>query len=96
MRAASWLREARRAPEEDFEGSGPDCEALDGFALIARSMAWSSVLAVVAAKVAALAIGAVNRLWVTRAQWLRVGLGTHGNGTSTSIAPMSFYVSDRE
>lgn len=45
MRAASWLREGRRAAEEDFEWSGPGCEAADGFALIARSMAWSIVMA---------------------------------------------------
>ncbi|KAH9997371.1 hypothetical protein BJV77DRAFT_984923, partial [Russula vinacea] len=39
------LKEASRATEEDFERSGPDCEAADGFALIARSIARSIVVA---------------------------------------------------
>jgi hypothetical protein len=39
MRAASWLREGRRPLEEGgrsaFESSGPGCEAVDGFVLMA-------------------------------------------------------------
>ena len=38
MRAASWLSEGRRPPEEgrsDFESSGPGCEAVDEFVLMA-------------------------------------------------------------
>jgi len=39
MRAASWLSEGRRPLEEggrsDFESSGPGCEAVDGFVLMA-------------------------------------------------------------